>query len=197
MRLIPILLGALLFAGCVTTPSPPAQFYRIPSLLDQGAAFDPEPDAPSVGVGPLRLAKYLDRPQLVRSGSDGRLQLQEFDRWAGSLGEELVQVLSSNLAVHLQSEQVYGYPWPRSIAPDYHVELKVARLHADGSRLVLQAHWTLISAASERVLASRLQVIEEPMDDSGTMQIVAAQGRALDTLAGAIADAIRAAAAAP
>jgi uncharacterized lipoprotein YmbA len=58
---------ALLLAGCAT-PSPPSRFYRLeggsppPAMPQPGV---PGQTLPLIGLGPVQLASYLDRPQMV------------------------------------------------------------------------------------------------------------------------------------
>ena len=44
---------------------------------------------PVIGVGPITLPKYLDRPQIVSRASRNQLALGEFDRWAEPLQENV------------------------------------------------------------------------------------------------------------
>jgi len=184
-------LGLLLAGGCATT-SPPARFYQIPSLIDLGHPVEVQPEAPSIGVGPLRLAQYLDRPQLVQGTADGELRVAEFERWAGSLAEELMRVISANLAVQLGSEGIYAYPWPRAVHPDYRLQLEVDRFHPAADRLQLQVRWTLSDGSDTRLLASRIQVLEEPLENTEPSALVAAQGRLLERLAAEMVRVIKA-----
>ena len=57
-----------IMAGCATTP--PSRFYILEPVKTDAAAQPSEP-ATAVGVGPVELPKYLDRPQIVvRSGAN-------------------------------------------------------------------------------------------------------------------------------
>ena len=63
-RLITLLLMLILLAGCAS-PSPPSRFYRLETTQPPVAMPQPVVSGevlPIVGVGPVELASYLDRP---------------------------------------------------------------------------------------------------------------------------------------
>ena len=53
---------------------------------------------PVIGVGPITVPKYLDRPQIVTRSGRNQLALGEFDRWAEPLQDNVLRVLAENLA---------------------------------------------------------------------------------------------------
>ena len=86
------LLGSLWLTGCALQPSP--QFYQ----LDAGQPALPARDkGPAVLLGPLKLADYLQRENLLQRESDGSLQLSQEARWAGSLEDDVGQLLVRQL----------------------------------------------------------------------------------------------------
>ena len=90
------LLGAavLLLGACAS--SPPSSFYL---LTPMSAAPAVRGSGPIVGVGPVRLADYLDRPQIVSRAAPNRLQVSEVHRWGGSLQDNLLLVLACLLTL--------------------------------------------------------------------------------------------------
>jgi uncharacterized lipoprotein YmbA len=81
----------------------------------------------SFGVGPVQLATYLDRPQLVTRVGENQVLFSDVGRWAGPLRHSFSRVVTENLAVILESSKVFEFPWFESRRPDVAVEVHVAR----------------------------------------------------------------------
>ena len=80
---------------------PPIEFYTLTPLAgiaeaDKAAGLG---DAVAVGVGPLQMPKIIDRPQIVSRTGVNKINVDEFHRWAGSLYEDFLRVLTLNLSV--------------------------------------------------------------------------------------------------
>lgn len=182
-----VLLASLL--GC-TAPSPPSRFYRLDSQ-EIGTVMPQRHPAgeslPLVGVGPLRLASYLDRPQIVERQSPHRLTLHEFDRWGGSLQENMLQVLTNILQKELSQSQVIGFPWHSGVEPDYEVLLYISRFERQGDRIQLQARWSLMQREGRRLIHLDQSSIETQVDGFGIESSVAAASEAVQILAREIA----------
>jgi uncharacterized lipoprotein YmbA len=194
MRHLPVLyLTAIVLsvlAGCAT---PPSKFYILSSVATDATAQSALL-ATAIGVGPVALPKYLDRPQIaVRSGAN-ELFYNETHRWAEALQDNVTNVLAQNLALLVPTDKVSVFPWGRSTAIDYQAVAEISRFDADASGIVvLSAYWKLYREESREVIAQKKTVITEPAGDASYANIVAAQSRALATLSREIAAAIRAA----
>ena len=190
LYLIAVMLSAL--AGCATTP--PSKFYIL-DPVKTGAAALPAGPATAVGVGPVELPKYLDRPQIaVRSGAN-ELIYDETHRWAEALQDNATAVLAENLSRLVPTDRVSVFPWGRTISIEYRVVAEISRFDADtNGNVVLSASWKLYREQGMEVLAQNKTVFTEPVDGTGYTDIVAAQSRALASLSREIAGAIREAA---
>ena len=189
VRLITIAAVLLFLAGCAS-PTQPSRFYR----LESPGALPRMPQSvlgaeslPVIGVGPVRLAGYLDRPQIIESQGPHRLRLHEFDRWAGTLQENSLQVLSDVMQEALPLAQVLPYPWHSRVRPDYEVVLTVSRFERQGDRVVLQARWTLLKEGRERQLALGAEAFETPLAGNDMEAMAAAASQVLSELARRIA----------
>jgi hypothetical protein len=103
----------------------------------QSAGPEALPTVTLIGVGPVQLAGYLVRPQIVTRSTAYRLTLHEFDRWAGTLQENTVQVLRDALQRELPDAQVIGHPWHSGVRPDYQLLLSINRFEREGGRVRL------------------------------------------------------------
>jgi len=138
-----VLLGcALLLAGCARTAS--VSYYQLSALEAARPAPVAEAGKMVIGIGPVRLPEYLDRPQIVARQSATRLQLADSHRWAEPLGENILRVLGENLSALLGTERILLHPWPTSRATDYQLLVEVLHFEneSDGAaRLV--ALWSV------------------------------------------------------
>jgi uncharacterized lipoprotein YmbA len=186
------LILALLFTSCAGTPSQPTRFYRLDGQPEkaQTISLKPQPGEQLIGVGPINLASYLDRPQIVERQTSHRLRLHEFDHWAGSLQENIVQVVTERMRQRLTEMRVIAYPWHGSVRPDYEVLLTINRFDREGERIWLQLRWSLIRGSDNRLLVMQRVVIEEPLQGSDVEAGVRAANQAMDQLAERIASSI-------
>jgi uncharacterized protein len=184
IRLLVLTLLPIWLAGC-TSPSQPSRFYRLESALPPMAM--PQPvmsgqNLPIIGVGPVELASYLDRPQIVERTTPHRLQLYEFDRWAGTLQENALQVVTEVMQQALGGAQVVGYPWHSSVRPDYELVLTINRFERQEGRVRLESRWTLVAQPQGRLVKLGRQLFEAPVDGSDMEATVAAASAALEQL---------------
>ena len=106
---VALLIGLLMaMSGCGGTK--PANFYVLTPLADASAiAPAPGMNDLTVGIGPLRMPDYLQRPQMVTSGGGSEVTVDEFHRWAGSVYEDFLRVLTMNLSALLPSSLVVAF----------------------------------------------------------------------------------------
>ena len=187
-----MLLLVLLLVGCSSTP--PTVFYTLTPLND---AFPQEsnPNALSsivIGIGPIVLPEYLDRPQIVTRSGSNRLDVNEFQQWGGSLQEDFSRVLIQNLSLQLASNRVRIYPSPEPIDLDYRVFIDVQQFDGRlGEGVKLTAVWTLMDERTGKPLAVRRFDQLAPASEPSYEALVAAHSNALLVLSFMIADAIR------
>ncbi|MEX6501480.1 PqiC family protein [Pseudomonas zhanjiangensis] len=138
-----LLFAALTLHGCALLPS--AQFYQ----LEQGQAALPEGDkGPALLLGPLKLADYLQREQLVQREADDSLTLSQRTRWAGSLQDDIGQLLLRQLAGQLDTSRIALYPDRIGFDSQVQVVLNISRLDSGALQpAVLEAQWRLLDAA--------------------------------------------------
>jgi uncharacterized protein len=177
-------LGAslLVMSGCTTTP--PTRFYVLPALssADTTSGVSAAKRELTIGVGPVTLPAYLDRPQIVTRVSRARLNLADFDQWAASLQDTLPRVLAENLSLLIPTDRVALFPWSRSLAIDYQVLVDVIRFDGGvGNEVVLAARWAIADADGKEIIMrqSRFQSPAAAQDHEAT---VIAMSRTLEAL---------------
>jgi uncharacterized protein len=194
-HLLAVYLSAVMLSvlpGCATTPA--SKFYILSPVVTDAAA-QPANLATAIGVGPVTLPNYLDRPQIaVRSGAN-ELFYNETHRWAETLKGNMTDVLALNLSLLVPTDKVSVFPWGRSTTIDYQVVAEILRFDADASgNVVLSANWKLLREETREIVAQNRTVFTEPVGGTSYTDIVAAQSRVLASLSREIAGAIRTAA---
>lgn len=98
----------------------------------------------SVGLGPITIPRYLDRPEVVTRISQTELAVSDTDRWAEPLKACVASVLAQDLSIELPSLHIVSFPWPRATRIQYGVSVKFLRLERTGNgKAEVQATWTI------------------------------------------------------
>jgi uncharacterized protein len=184
--------GAACLALASCADSQPTRFYTLAAVPDApGEAMPALPPDLSVGIGPVTLPPYLDRPQLVTRAGSNRAVLAEFDSWVEPLQGMFARVLAENLALLLGTDDVLMLPQRRALALDYQVEVDVTRFDVDTSgNAILDARWWVLGRDGERLLRSGRSTISEPTQAGDYTAAAGALSRALGAMSLEIAQAI-------
>lgn len=179
-----VLIAISLLAGCMAGPK---AFYV---LTADGPA--PSGSGVGIGVGPVTLAEYIDRPNLVVAEGPNQLAVADDHSWAGDLESSVKRVTAANLGRRMGTGNVRVYPWRDDTGIRYQVSLDVRQLHAasDGYA-VIEAGWRVFSLPDRTLKASKTFVDREPLESDGYDALVAAQSRLLSRLADDIATSLR------
>lgn len=182
--------SALLLAGCGTTA--PSRFYT----LDAAATADGAPPTyASVGVGPVSIPGAVDRPQLVLQVAPNRVELDEFNRWAAPLDDNIARAVAVDLTVLLGTPDVATMPLV-NFAPTHRVTIDVQRFDSiQGEAALLDAVWVVTRTAGGETRSGRT-VARNAVEGPEVASLAAAHSRAIAKLSGDIATAIRSSAAA-
>ena len=182
----------ILLAGCASTE--PSKFYTLRSMSAAGAGGLSEADVQgiAVGVGPISIPDYLDRQPIVTTSNQNKIEMSEFNRWAGSLKDSISRVLSENLSVLLSTDRVFLFPWRGAIKVDYHIGVDVIQFDGElGGRATLIARWGIFSGKGKKELLVKRSSITESVGEKGYDALVAAQSQALMHLSRDIAAGIK------
>ncbi len=164
-----ILAFALLpVAGCGKTV--PSRFYVLSygHGQDGGAASATAREGVGIGVGPVELPQYLNRPHVVTRVSDNRLELAEFDLWGGNLEDNFSHVLAENLSAELSTDRVSVYPWRASAPIEYQVTVQVTAFEVNGEGdCRLEVRWSIVDQEARRVLVMARSSYREKVGPEG------------------------------
>ena len=186
-------LCALLLVAVACGTTAPTKFYLLSTLPGSGSGPSHPAHPTAIGVGPVEVASYLDRQEIVTRHGPNELGISEFHLWAEPLESNLSQVLVENLSVLLSADPVSLSPFPGPTPVDYRVEVKVLRLEGKlGENASLVARWTLFHAEGQEALPTRESSFSEPTQVPDYEALVSAQSRAVAALSREIAEAIQA-----
>jgi uncharacterized lipoprotein YmbA len=192
-----LVVAAVLLSGCGTVTGP-AAFYRLTALPPAARTGDAAnaPSTPRLLIGPVEVPDYLDRPQLVTRSGIHELSVDEFNRWGGSLREELLLALTLNLASLLGPGMVAGNGAGAAFEDALQLRVDLLRLEgSDNGEVELLARWTLLEDGGRRAILSRRTRVTAPVSGAGPTSLVAAYSEAValfsKELAGPLGDALR------
>ena len=170
-------------AGCGT--SPPSRFYTLSATATSTAS----PSTLFVAVGPVTVPAVVDRPEFVVSTGPNELRIDDFNRWASPLQDNLSRAVAENLVAILGTPRVILFPQPLATDPDYRVAIEVRTFDSvQGNAAALDAVWTIRRAKDGKTQTGRTSA-REKVTDSSYESLAAAHSRAVARLSQDIADA--------
>jgi uncharacterized lipoprotein YmbA len=192
VTLFALAIASIAGCGSLLAPQPDrSHFFVLSASADSGGA---KPSATalgggqlSVGVGPVRMPDYLQRPGIATRLGPTQVEYSQVDRWAEPLDECFPRVLAQDLSASLSTNQVALFPWPGGTRIDYQVQVDVERFEVTSQgQAVLAARWTIKNPESGASLASG-DVNESRPAGSGAASATAALSRVLGAMADTLA----------
>jgi uncharacterized protein len=176
-----------LAAGCST---PTSRFYT----LSRGAAPVNAPvastSAISVIVGPVAIPALVDMPQIVLSTGPNQVTVDEFNRWASPLQNNIARVVAENLVLMLGTPRVSLFQGSLNVEADFRVAIEVQSFDsAPGDAATLNAVWAVRRIKDGKSQTGRTSV-RETAGAAGFDALAAAHSRALARMSQDIADVI-------
>ena len=179
--------AACMLAGACGS-SPPSRFYKL-TATDMPAA---PASTVFVAIGPVTVPAVVDRPEIVVSAGVNELALDEFNRWASPLQDNLSRVIAENLAAMLGTPRVILYPNALATDPEYRVAIDVRAFDSvPGTAATVDATWTVRRSRDGKTETGRT-LARENVTAPGYEALAAAHSRAVARLCGDIANVIRA-----
>jgi hypothetical protein len=191
-----LLAFSYLMAGCtfIGGTQQPTKNYVLNSLYSEEIETQVVADLKDIGilVGPIRMALYLDRSDIVIRDSQNQIRLAEFSQWAGPLQENFSRVLAENLSVLLATDSVGIFPGTRAMLFDFNVTVNVTRFDGiPGEKADLRARWGILDKNRKKMLFENHSVLSQPTKDDSMEALIAAESRTLADLSLEIAEAIK------
>ena len=196
VALITIILGVtfLISGSCALRSSIATKFYILSPLAIPVVEKQDEKGkkCATIGMGPLHLPAYLDRPQIVTRINPNELKLAEFDNWAEPLKDNVTRVIVENLSRLLCTEAIVIFPWKRSSHIDYQIDIKIIWMDGKlGEKAILATQWAIIDPSGKSVLLTQKSQYTEPVTETTYSAFVGAHNRLIAALSHDIAEAIK------
>jgi uncharacterized lipoprotein YmbA len=145
-----------------------------------------------IGVGPVELSEYLDRPQIVTQTSESEHGVDQFSQWAEPLEINIARVLARNLSALLSTKNIFLFPWSGSTQIDYQAKVNIIDFKGTpDNQVLLRAHYTILDG-NKKPLQMNLVNITQPISEQGYEGIVSSMSKVLNDLGLKIAQAIKA-----
>ncbi|MEJ2729292.1 MAG: PqiC family protein [Deltaproteobacteria bacterium] len=182
-----LLVCVLAFSGCLGSPAktPATRYYILNSTYS--AKNKPQPVAvlndAVVGIGPIKLSRVLDRPQIVTRTGKNEIRVVDLVRWAGPLHEIVANVMVDNLTALLPGTEILKFPWPVTIPVTYQVAMDITRFDGmPGGDVTLRSRWGILGEGGKKILANKQTALNEPIGGNTIGEMVNAQSRLLEKL---------------
>jgi len=178
----------MLFAGCAGNA--PSRYYVLSPLAGEGKVTSEE-SCVSVGMGPIKLPEYLNRPQIATRTAPNELVLSYFDLWAEPLTDSVPRILAENISRLVCTREVALFPWKPSRVPDYRVEVELLQMDGTlGGTVFLEAWWTIFTGGEKKACVIKRSSYSEPVTGKGYDTLVQAHSHLLAALSHDIAGAL-------
>ena len=184
-------LSIIALSSC-STPALPRRLYVLTPLTQvESASRAPGVGDITIGVGPVEVPQYVNRPEIVTGRDSPVLQSAALAEWAEPLRDGFTRVLAENLSLLLATERVAIFP-RQSVVPEYQVVVNVIQfLGQPGDDVVLVALWGLLGKQGQD-LVSKKSSFREPTGGQDYEALAAAMSRTVAALSRDIAAAISA-----
>jgi uncharacterized lipoprotein YmbA len=171
-----------------------SKFYLLTPTAD-AAASTPSANTTggdfTLGLGPIKIPPYLDRPEVVTRAAPNRLELSKEDRWGESVQNGFTNSMERDLTVETGAGRIIIFPWYSTEHIDMQVEVDVYRFETDGNGLAtLSARWTIYDSTGKNILYTAEANLTQPSTAGDTTQAAAALSRTIGDLSAQIANMI-------
>ncbi len=193
-------IAALFAGGCgALDPRPDPSRFFVVTPTDSVREVSPRslPDSFTLGVGPVSIAEYLARPEMIVRTSPTEIRRAQVDRWAEGLDSMLPRVLSEDLALQLGPERFVSFPWYSEQAPSLQVRVMFSRFEREGDRALVSAVWRVIDPRTNATRLEKLSHLTQPVASDDPNELAMALSDLLAALSLEIADGLESCAQGP
>lgn len=161
------LILALALGGCIAiSNSPSPRFYALQAVdASQASEKFNVPASVIIGIGPVKVPEYQNRPQIVTQDTNNLITFAQFDRWGEPLEFALLRLISANLSVMLPDATLEISPWNLSIPVKYQVIMDVVRLESRLDRdLSFTVQWSVIDFENKKMVLTKRSEFSQPIE---------------------------------
>jgi uncharacterized lipoprotein YmbA len=186
LRVLLLLMAGPAFVDACTSPNP--ALYTLAPVSGTPQSGGP----PVVVLHQIAVARYLERPEIVRSSEDYRLAVMANSTWGEPLAPMIGRVLTEDLSQRLPGTTVIDTNGAITAQADASLEVSIKRMDIDATRaLGFAAQAAVVFTNSRNGEAIRTVRTSVPLASPATSEEVRAISIALGRLADEIADMLR------
>jgi len=163
--ILSIAVFALALNGCISiADSPVPRQYMPHSLAAQETNKFDYPSKGIIGIGPVRIPEYLNRPQMVIREKNNLYTFSQFDRWAEPLDTVILRLLDDGVSTMLVNADTVKFSWSILVPVKYQVTVDVIQMESelDGD-LRLSARWNIFDLESKSLIFTKRSEIVTPI----------------------------------
>jgi uncharacterized lipoprotein YmbA len=184
---------ALVLSSCMSVPnSPTPRFYMLQAV--DGNQVSKKTNIASdvvIGVGPVKIPEYQDRPQIVTQDKEKMLKFAQFDRWGEPLDLGMTRLIGENLTVMLPEAKFTLYPWNSSVPVKYQVVVEIVQLDSNLDKdMFLVAQWLVIDVQNAKTMIIKRSEFRQSIVPQNYSGLAKTLGMACASLSSEIAEAI-------
>lgn len=156
------LLASLSLSACIGGRSEPVHYQLLTARAEQNTAVPLA--GKTIGIGPVQIAQFLQRPQIVTHNGGSSLQVDPTLRWGEPLEQGIQRVLLQNISA-LTGAETRNFPWRQNATPEYAVRIDVTDFDklANGET-TLEVNWIVENLKTARILKTQQQRIRSNKD---------------------------------
>ncbi|MCG8686342.1 MAG: PqiC family protein [Desulfobacterales bacterium] len=171
--------------GACTGKSAPTNFYllNVESASSSPVDVSSETGHLKIGIGPVEIPAYLDRPQIVTRSGPNRLHLAEFDSWAEPLKETIDRLMVETISGMMDQTAVVVLPWNGRMTLDYQVVVEVIQMDNQKSgEAFLAVRWAMLKSYSNQIISVHRKTYSHPFNMNEIETYAAAHSRNFESL---------------
>jgi uncharacterized lipoprotein YmbA len=137
--------------------SPTKNYFYLTALLGTEKASDANQAniTQVIGIGPVEVADYLTRSQIIDSQTDNKLNMSENAYWAETLDKSIARTTALNLTQANNSRSFVTFPWRSDSKPRYSLRLRIDNLSRSDTKANINATWELVNNDTKANLIRR------------------------------------------
>ncbi len=172
----------LILLGCGT----PSNYYRLyPTIPSKEGSFNLSKKV--IGVAEVKLADYIDKPQIVTKASLTSVKIHEKENWAGDFAKNIQLVLTQNLNALVKRYTFVALPSEEAISDRYRIFVTIYRFDSTAEAVKLQGKWSLLNLDSNKIVKVRGFNYSLWLEDNSTKAVTQTESLLLEKLSKDIA----------
>lgn len=157
---------AMAVSGCLSIPtSPTPRLYALSAINENRVSKKINiPSGPIIGIGPVNIPEYQNRPQIVTINKEKMLKFDEFDRWGESLDVGVARLIREDLTVMLPGAKLTMYPWTPAIPVKYQVVAEIVQLDSElDKNMFFAVQWMVIDVQNAKTVMIKRFEFRQPI----------------------------------